>query len=175
MATKIARLDLSFSPARRNAPLGWFLLACGLLAAVLAGVQFRSAHAERLAQEGALSAVSGKLLSFAPDSGAQPADPRATKAAAAVARDLQVPWAQMLSALETVQAREVALLAVEPSALRHNIRITAEAKSADAMLNYVEALRGDSFPEVILASHQVQVQTPGNPVRFVVQVRWRAL
>jgi Tfp pilus assembly protein PilN len=101
-------------------------------------------------------------------------DPRATKAAAGVARDLQVPWAEMLTALENVQAKDVALLGVEPSATRHNIRITAETKSLDAMLNYVDALRSDSFPEVSLASHQVEPQTPGNPVRFVVQARWRS-
>lgn len=172
MASKLARLELDFSPARRNAPMGWLLLAVGLIAASLAGVQFRSAHAERLTQANDLYAVSGHHAAV--DSNAPAPDPRATKAAAGVARDLQVPWAEMLGALEAVQARDVALLGVEPSAMRHNIRITAEAKSLDAMLNYVDALRSDAFPEVTLASHQIEVQTPGTPVRFIVQARWRS-
>jgi hypothetical protein len=136
-------------------------------------VQFRSAHAERLESATSLTAISGKPAASRDSAGAAP-DPRATKAAAGVARDLQVPWAEMLAALETVQAHDVALLGVEPSATRHNIRITAEGKSLDAMLNYIDALHSDSFPEVSLASHQVQEQTPGNPVRFVVQARWRS-
>jgi hypothetical protein len=172
MAAKLARLELDFAPARRNAPMGWLLLGAGLLAATVAGVQFRSAHAERLEYASNLTAITGKPAS-ARDAGPAP-DPRATKAAAGVARDLQVPWAEMLAALETIQARDVALLGVEPSATRHIIRITAEGKSLDAMLNYVDALHGESFPEVSLASHQVQDQTPGQPVRFVVQARWRS-
>ncbi len=174
MAAKLARLELDFSTARRNAPMGWLLLGAGLIAAAIAGVQFRSAHAERLAHASDLEAVSGRRVVL--DAAAGPAaDPRATKAAAGVARDLQVPWAEMLAALEAVQARDVALLGVEPSPMRHNIRITAEAKSPEAMLNYVDALRSDSFPEVSLSSHQFEAQVPGNPVRFVVQARWRAL
>jgi len=173
MAAKLARLELDFSPARRNAPMGWLLLGAGLIAATVAGVQFRSAHAERMEYATSLSAITGKSGGNREANGAAP-DPRATKAAAGVARDLQVPWAEMLAALENVQAKDVALLGVEPSATRHNIRITAETKSLESMLNYVDALRSDSFPEVSLASHQVEPQTPGNPVRFVVQARWRA-
>jgi hypothetical protein len=174
MAEKLARLELDFAPARRNAPLGWLLLAAGLVLATLAGVQFRSAHAERLAAADDLSVLTGRALPRALDPNAPGADPRASKAAAVVARDLQIPWSQMLAALESVDAKEVALLAVEPSASRHNIRITAEAKGLDAMLNYVQALRGDSFPEVSLASHQVQNNVPGEPVRFIVQARWKS-
>ena len=171
MANKLARLELDFSPGRRNAPMGWLLLGIGLVAASVAGVQFRSAHAERLTQVNELNTLTGHHPKA--DSNAPAADPRATKAAANVARDLQVPWSDMLAALEAVQARDVALLGVEPSALRHNIRITAEAKSLDAMLNYVDALHGDAFSDVTLMSHQVEAQTPGTPVRFVVQARWR--
>jgi hypothetical protein len=175
MASKLARLDLNFAPARRNAPMGWLLLAVGLVIATVAGVQFRSAHAERLARAGDLVAIRGKDIAFVPEGAGPAADPRAAKAAAGVARDLQVPWSELLTALENVQARDVALLAVEPSPTRHSVRITAEAKNADAMFAYIEALHGDSFPEENLTSHQVQTQTPGSPVRFVVQARWRAL
>jgi len=173
MAGKLARLELNFAPTRRNAPVGWLLLGVGLVAATIAGVQFRSAHAERLVQEVQLSALGAKTAAALQGSG-PPLDPRAAKAAATVARDLQIPWADMLAALESVKTKEVALLAVEPSATRHNVHITAEAKNTDAMLDYVDALRGPSFPDVSLSSHQVQVQTPGAPVRFVVQARWRA-
>lgn len=174
MASKLARLELNFAPVRRNAPLGWLLLATGLVVATIAGVQFRFAHAERLMHAGAASAIGANRLALSSDASAAPADPRAARAATVVARDLRVPWSEMLTALEAVQARDVALLGVEPSPARHDIRITAEAKTPEAMLNYVEALRSETFPQVNLASHQVQTQTPGSPVRFVVQARWKS-
>jgi hypothetical protein len=174
MSAKLARLDLNFASARRNAPMGWILLALGLMAATVAGVQFRSAHAERLMQAGDLTSLAAKLSPPRVADSATPNDSRAAKAAVGVARDLQVPWSELLTALESVQAKDVALLGVEPSPIRHNVRITAEAKNTDAMLNYVDALRGDSFPEVNLSSHQFETNTPGDPVRFVVQARWRS-
>jgi hypothetical protein len=171
MARKLARLELDFSPTRRNAPLGWLLLAAGLGAATLAGVQFQSAHAQRLAHAGDLSLVSGRLADA--DSAGGPAlDARAAKAAAVVARELQTPWADLLAALESVPARDVALLGVEPSPVRHVVRITAEAKTTDAMLDYVDALRGKQFTDIWLMSHTIEAQTPGAPTRFIVQLKW---
>lgn len=175
MAERLARLELDFAPGRRNAPIGWLLLGAGLIAATIAGAQFRSAHAERLARAGDLSTLTGGPVARALEIAAQqPVDARAAKAAATVARDLRVPWAEMLAALETVESKEVALLSVEPSASRHTIRITAEAKGPDAMLSYLEALRGPSFSEINLSSHQMENKVPGNPIRFVVQARWRS-
>lgn len=174
MTTKLERLELNFAPARRNVPLGWVLLALGVIVLAVAGTAFRTAHFERSEQQDALSAAMGRLPGAHADNGARPADARATKAATLVAHELQVPWARMLDALEGVKATDVALLSVEPSATRHQIRITAEAKGEDAMLNYVDALRGDSFDEASLSSHQLENQVPGKPIRFVVQARWRA-
>ncbi len=177
MSQRSAHLDLDFSPARRSAPLGLLLLAIGGLALVVAGVQFHGAHAERESYADALSTANGRLATLAGsgERGGPAVDPRAAKAAATVARELQVPWAEMLRALEAVPNKEVALLAVEPSAVRHLVRITAEAKSLDAMLDYIDALRGSAFPEAELNSHQFENQTPGTPVRFVVLARWSTL
>jgi len=170
---RLDRIELGFVPPRRNVPMGWPLLALGLAATMSAGVLLRSAQAERATYASALAA-SGGAGSPSLAGGASPMDARAARAAAGVARDLQVPWAQMLAVLESVQSRDVTLLAVEPSAVLHNVRITAEAKSADAMLNFVDALRGQSFPEATLASHQLEAQVPGKPVRFTIQARWSA-
>jgi hypothetical protein len=54
MTAKMTPLELDFAPARRNVPMGWLLLAVGLAIATVAGVQFRSAHAEKLASASAL-------------------------------------------------------------------------------------------------------------------------
>jgi hypothetical protein len=175
MPKKVARLDLDFSPARRNGPAGWLLLAAGLAAALAAAMQFQSAQAARMALASELNAVSGRQANGKPEAvrAGPPIDPRVSKAANQIARELQMPWAEMLAALEGVATSEVALLGVEPSAQRHVVRITAEAKNSAAMLDYLQALQGGrQFSDVWLTSHLVQVQTPGTPMRFVVQLKW---
>ena len=172
---KVARLDLDFSPARRNRPAGWLLLAAGVAAALLAGVQFQSAQAARMALATELNSANGRLTGSKgePVRAGPPVDPRASKAANQIAHELQMPWAEMLAALEAIPVPDVALLGVEPSALRHVVRITAEAKNSQAMLDYLQALQGGrQFADVWLTSHLVQAQTPGMPVRFIVQLKW---
>ncbi len=174
MHKKAARLDLDFSSTRRTGPLGWLLLVIGLAAAALAAVQFQSAQASLQALSGELNSANGRLAS-ADGEGSRagpPLDPRVSKAANQVARELQVPWAELLASLEAVPTQEVALLGVEPSAQRHVVRITAEAKNATAMLDYLEALHARQFTDVWLISHQTEPQTPGDPTRFVVQLKW---
>jgi hypothetical protein len=175
MSKKAHRLDLDFSPARRNAPAGWLLLAVGLVAATLAAVQFQSAEAARAALASELYSASSHLPGGPTGTGSRagpPLDPRVSKAANQVARELQVPWAELLAALEAVPTPEVALLGVEPSAQRHVVRITAEAKNSVAMLDYLDALQARKFSDVWLLSHTIQAQTPGTPVRFIVQLKW---
>jgi len=173
MTRKAQRLDLDFSPARSTGPFGWMLLAIGVTAATLAAFQFQSAEASLKALSGELSSANGRIASVedGPRAG-PPLDPRVSKAANQVARELQVPWAELLAALEAVPTPEVALLGVEPSAQRHVVRITAEAKNSSAMLDYLEALHGHQFSEIWLLSHQIQAQTPGTPTRFIVQLKW---
>jgi hypothetical protein len=173
MIKKAARLDLDFSPARRTGPMGWTVLALGTAAAVLAAVQFQSAQASLKALNSELNSAAGRIASAEGGSRAgPPLDPRVSKAANQVARELQVPWAELLAALESVPIPEVALLGVEPSAQRRVVRITAEAKNPNAMLDYLQALHGRQFSDVWLLSHQLEVQTPGTPTRFIVQLKW---
>ena len=83
-----------------------------------------------------------------------------------------MPWATLFVALESVAGRNVALLSIEPSAQRQEVRITAEAKNSEAMLDFLEALRGQSLREVVLVSHQIQAQAPGTPLRFQARAQW---
>jgi hypothetical protein len=169
-----ARLDVDLSPTRRRVPrTGLALLGAGALAVAVAGAQLQAASAERQREAHALQALQREAT--AAGSGAAPASAqelRAARATAGVVRELQLPWAALLASLEAVAGRNVALLAVEPSALRQEVRITAEAKTSGAMLDYLDALRAQSLREVVLVSHQVQTHTPGAPVRFQARARW---
>ena len=53
------------------------------------------------------------------------------------------------------------------------VSATAEAKNSAAMLDYLQGLQSSKeFSNVWLTSHLVQAQTPGTPVRFIVQLKW---
>jgi hypothetical protein len=167
-----ARLDVSLSPARARAPrAGWLVAAAGALATTLAALHLQAAHAERRHEARALQTLETALAQTRLPAPA-PVDARGARAAAAVVRELQVPWAGLLAAFETVAVRNVALLAVEPSAHRQEVRIMAEAKDSTAMLDYLDALRAQSLRDVVLVSHQVQAQSPGTPIRFQARALW---
>jgi hypothetical protein len=171
------RLDVDLSPAQKHTPrTGWLLLGAGAAAVALAASHFQSVQAERMRAERALQSLAAALDKARSGNAvaSTPADARSARATAAVVRELQVPWATLLAALESVAGRNVALLAVEPSALRREVRIVAEARSSDAMLDYLDALRAQSLRDVVLVSHQTQPQTPGTPIRFQARASWGA-
>jgi hypothetical protein len=171
----LAALDLDLSPTRaRVRPGSWMLLAAGALTVAIAAVQFQTASGAHLREARALQTLKNALnetRSGGPVK-ATPQEAGRVRATAAVIRELLVPWPSLFAALESVASHDVALLSVEPSALRQEVRIMAEAKSSGAMLDFLEALRAQSLREVVLVSHQVQTQTAGAPIRFQARAAW---
>jgi hypothetical protein len=166
-------LDLARSGAAM-APLRRLTFGAGIAAAIAAGVFVQGVLEERdrtAAEQSELQAALGALRM--PRAGElTPAEARAAKGAVAVIRDLNVPWPELMAAFEGASGRSVALLAVEPTSTRDEVRFTGEAKSSSAMLDYLDALRGATLTEVTLISHQVQAQTPGVPIRFQARAIW---
>jgi hypothetical protein len=175
LRTRLAQPSLDLSPTRpRVHALSWALLALGALATLVAGVQFQTANGQHLREARALRALEASLDATRQGrrGHARAADGDDGRAGAAVVRELQVPWARLFAALEGVARDDVALLSIEPSAAKQEVRIVAEAKSSDAMLDFLDALRTQPLRRVVLVSHQVQIQTPGSPVRFQARATW---
>jgi len=93
----------------------------------------------------------------------------------AAVRQLTLPWAQMIEAVEGASSSDVVVLQLQPEAQQRTLRLTAEAKNGDAMLRYVRRL-GDNrvLSAVYLASHQVQIDDPSRPIQFSVQASFRS-
>ena len=93
----------------------------------------------------------------------------------AAVRQLTLPWAQMIEAVERASSGDVVVLQLQPEAQQRTLRLTAEAKNGDAMLSYVRRL-GESrvLSAVYLASHQVQMDDPSRPIQFSVQASFRS-
>ena len=172
---RLAPMRLDFAATESGASWsGLLMLVLGLAAAglIVGDYQRLLASAERIEAElGRLSA---------PRRGAEP--PRdARKQGEAVARSNEVAhelsrrWDRVFLALESAKAPDVALLAIEPDPRKGVLRVTAEAKGKNAMLDYVNRLQAaQSLQRVMLESHEVLSQVPEKPVRFVVTASWVA-
>jgi hypothetical protein len=172
---RLAPMRLDFAATESGASWsGLLVLVLGLAAAglIVGDYQRLLASAERIEAElGRLSA---------PRRGGEP--PRdARKQGEAVARSNEVAhelsrrWDRVFLALESAKAPDVALLAIEPDPRKGVLRVTAEAKGKNAMLDYVNRLQAaQSLQRVMLESHEVLSQVPEKPVRFVVTASWVA-
>lgn len=177
---KAQPLRLEFSPgARPRSRLGWAMLGCAIAVLVveLTTLGFDLSERRRLVQ--ALAQVDARQHDAARSRpGAAKPDPAylaRVKSTQRVSRNLTAPWVDLLDAIESAPQQSVALLAAEPSTAKRSFRLTAEARDLEAMLGYVAALQKDPrLVSVVLVSHQVQVQTPGRPIRFQLQAGWGA-
>jgi hypothetical protein len=92
-----------------------------------------------------------------------------------VAHELSRRWDRVFLALESARAPDVALLAIEPDPRKGVLKITAEAKAKNAMLDYVDRLQAaQPLQRVMLESHELQLQVAEKPVRFVVTAAWKS-
>jgi len=82
-------------------------------------------------------------------------------------------WDDVLGALESHSGPDATLLAMEPVAKTGEVQLAGEARSVEAMLDYLAALQHDKrLKDVTLLTHQVQPEAPGAPIRFRMQAHW---
>lgn len=88
-------------------------------------------------------------------------------------QQLNLPWSQLLTAIERATPAAVALLELTPDAKRHLVRGTAEAKTTDTMLAYISRLKQQPFlGNVMLTKHGVSDQDANRPLRFEFEAEW---
>lgn len=97
------------------------------------------------------------------------------KAAEAIVRQLALPWAKLIGAMEDAATKDVAVLQVQPEAPQQLLRITAEARNQNAMLEFVGKLAASgALTNVHWTNHQVQAEDPQRPLQFSVQASFRS-
>ena len=156
----------------------WLLLTVALLLALAAAFlgwrlwQQQQADAAQL--EAALARA--RVPVIVPLAVNQPviSEPQAAAVNAAVMQ-LNLPWRALHDAIGAATPAAIGMLALEPDARRRSIKITAEAKSSDAMIAYVEALKEqEMFAAVTLTRHEINEQDPNRPIRFQIEAEWSA-
>jgi hypothetical protein len=98
------------------------------------------------------------------------------RSAEAVVRQLTLPWGRLIETLETTGSKDIAILQVQPDAQQRVLRVTAEARNQEAMVEYLKRLSEvPGFAYVHLINHQVQQDHPQRPIQFAAQASFKAL
>jgi Tfp pilus assembly protein PilN len=88
---------------------------------------------------------------------------------------LNLPWRALQDAVAAATPPTVALLALEPDPRKRVLKLTAETKSSDDMIAYVEQLKEQElFSGVLLTRHEINEQDSNHPLRFQLEARWVA-
>ena len=172
-------IQLDFAGGRPALSLaGGLLLVMGVVAAGGVVFQYRTVTQHRAGLELKLAALArADAMAAAPVE--TPADARIVVSAEQAATDLATPWTLLLAELEQASKDtqgEVAVLGVEPDHGKHNVRVSAEARTLSLALAYVERLqtsRSLSYP--MLDRHEIRADDAQHPVRFELTGAWRDL
>lgn len=183
MTRMCKRMAIDFAPPTWRRAL--YRLHPALLAAGIAGIVLCAAgiwFAMQMAQQRAVRAqqidtlrASQAALSKRPVRVAEVLIPEAQALSvnAAILR-LNVPWRALEDAIGTATPPGIALLALDPDPKKQVLKITAEARTSDDMVGYVQALKQQEFfIGAALARHEIGEQDPQHPIRFQVEAQWR--
>jgi DNA mismatch repair protein MutH len=89
-------------------------------------------------------------------------------------RQLNIPWEDLLDALEEASTQNVGLLELRPDAAATKLIGSAEAKTDEDMTGYMRRLKLQPlFTSALLTSHQVNEQDKNRPVRFEFVAVWK--
>jgi Tfp pilus assembly protein PilN len=159
-------------PAAALAGAAGLLLCAGAVWLALHLSEQREERAQQLQRVQQRAAVLAQQPAAVPETAIPAAQAAAVNAAVL---QLNLPWRDLQDAVAAATPANIALLALEPDARKQVLKITAEAKSSDEMVGYIELLKQQElFASAVLARHEIGDQDPNKPIRFQVEAQWRA-
>lgn len=97
-----------------------------------------------------------------------------TQLLTSVVAQLNVPWSELFTALETMKNPDVALISIMPNHQKQQLELIGEARNIPALLSYLVALEDlTMLDHVTLQKHTVNESHPYQPVEFAIVARWR--
>lgn len=176
------RLAIDFAPRslRRTLanthPVAWLAILLTLAVALHLALAFAHLSRQRHRADAALHRVQAALSKQAAQAQSAPTVHIAQAQADAVNHaitQLNLPWRVLFDAVEAATPPTIALLALEPNAAKQFVKGTAEAKTSEAMIAYIETLkRQPFFTGVLLIRHEVNAQDANRPFRFQFEAQW---
>jgi len=167
----LPRLDFLARAPRPWAGIALCTIAAVTLAAAAASAwQMQRDNRDRLAQ---VNERAARLLPPAPRKLTEAERVRLAQATR-VAGELRAPWADLLATFEKHGKNDIGLLKLEPDAKAGLVRVTGQARNTAALFAYLRELEADPrLMHVALTTQQSERDTPGQPLRFVIQAGWR--
>lgn len=162
----------------RTKPVSWLLAAIGLILCLSASVKFvllaqqhtRSANEERIQEIRAEGIKQQSVQSLKSISSNQ------KNAINNAIAQLNLPWRDLLDALEAATPANVALLTIEPESRTQIVKGMAESKTSSGMIAYIELLKKQEFfKTVVLTKHEINEQDANKPYRFQFEAQWGSL
>jgi len=102
-----------------------------------------------------------------------PIAPERVQAINAAVQQLNLPWSELMDALESASIPQVAILEWSPHAESGKLKGVAEARTSDDMIAFARKLKAQTiFVSVELTGHQVNEQDRNKPLRFDFVVTW---
>ena len=166
----LRRLELDYIAAPRGTrALGLVVLAISLATSGFLVERYREAKLE-------LDRIEAGQRLLGSERVAVRATPRRleeeAKSVEAVLRQLALPWGAIIETVEGATTSDVAILQLQPDAPQRLLRLGAEARTQQAMLEYLRRLgAAETLADVHVVSHQVQVEDPNRPIQFTVQAQ----
>jgi len=169
--------DIDF--ARRSPTRRWLLIAALAAAAIgCAHTAWRHVELARAVESKQkdieqAQAASNQASALAAMPKAPHIDPARLAAVNGAISRLNIPWRELFASFESSHSNDVALIALLPDAKRRVVLVQAEARTANAMVEFAEKLRGvEHFRKSYLIKHERREQEAGEPYRFTVEVHW---
>jgi len=169
-------LDFAEKTQLNNTSWTWGILAIALLAMTFLYTQYQGTSKKiseqiRLAENKARSEDARK-----PNLAAAPAMLDKLKLAQQTQQQLDLPWMQMLKALETVKASNphIAILSISPNKNRAEIKLTGQTAEFSDITSFLDALRtNNSFTDAVLVSQHLADDQAKLLYVFEVNLGWR--
>jgi len=171
---KPRRLHLDYVAGPRRQPLAGLLLLAVAIATAAALVERH--HVVRLELDRIEASRGLVIAERRPAAVPRESLQEQAKSAEAVVRQLALPWQAIIETVETTATPDVAILQMQPEAQQRLLRLSGEARTQEAMLDYVRALAAArTLAEVHVVNHQVRTDNPQRPIQFTVQASFRGL
>ena len=160
-------------------PLSKWLGIVGLILCVVSGrdIETHLAQLDAVAEDIHSVEQQIKTRSAAAAPLSVPAIPEAQAVAVnAAIKQLNLPWRDVLEAVETGTPKTLTLLSLEPDAKRNIVKIGAEAIGTMDMIGYVQRLKLQPFlTSAFVIKHVTDIDGGDHPLQFEVEASWRGV
>lgn len=171
-------LQLDFQPPRHNRLLGASLLLVAVLLALTCAALYRHLDEQQQLQQQQLQESQHQLGGEVPGkAGLSPAESREQEQNLAqmrqVSQQMRRPWERLFAMLESLPQDDVALLSLTPDARKGQVRISAEARNLEAMLEFHRQLENSAeLSDVSLLNHEILAKSTDHSVQFNLSATW---